>query len=148
MKNTTTPFLLIAFFATVFNFLSINCDAQDTERIRIIFGTRSHPNSDGKGCEGDKGTCLIFAMQDRVALDNEGVAEITVKQNRVYWNIIEDSSPAESNENTFYVYEEKILPAELVKELGYEQIVIQPGKYYLDKSRNPLGCVILEAEIK
>ena len=147
MKNTSTPFLALAFFALVFNFISIHANAQNQERIRVIFGTRTHPNSQGTGCEGDKGTCIIITLKDKVAIDNPGIAEISVKEGMVEWTIIEDSSPAVEDENILYVYNLKEIPKEICRELGYDNITLLPGEYYLDKSKVKLGRAEIRAEI-
>lgn len=147
MKNTINPFSAIAFFALVFSFLSLNCTAQDAQRIRVIFGTRVHPSSDGKGCEGDKGTCLIVSYGQKGLPDNPGVAEISVKDEFIEWNIIEDDAPASDFENAFHVYEPKEIPRDVCRQLGYSRIVLQPGEYRLDKSENRLGKVLIKAEI-
>lgn len=148
MKNTKKPLFLIAFFACVFTLLFSNCSAQSGERIRFVFGTRSHPDASGTGCEGDKGICIILTFRARYAIQNPGVAEISIENGNVKINIIEDASPAEDHENTFYVYEPKEVPQEIARELGYERIVIQPGHYYLNKSKNPLGSALLKAELR
>jgi hypothetical protein len=148
MKNTKKPLFLIAFFACVFTFIFSNSFAQSGERIRLVFGTRSHPDASGTGCEGDKGICIILTLKARYASQNSGVGEISIENGNVRFNIIEDSSPAEDHENTFYVYEPKEVPQEIARELGYERIVIQPGNYYLNKSKNPLGSALLKAEMR
>jgi hypothetical protein len=148
MKNTKKPLFLIALFACVFTFIFSNSSAQSGERIRLVFGTRSHPDASGTGCEGDKGICIILTFKARYSFQNSGVAEISIENGKVLFNILEDKAPAADHENTFYVYEPKEVPQEIARELGYERIVIQPGQYYLNKSRNPLGSAILKAELR
>ena len=147
MKNTKKHFSILAFFALVFSFLSLHVEAQDAQRIKVVFGTRARPNGTGDGCEGDKGTCIIINFRDKVAIDNPGIAEIAVKNNYVEWSILEDASPASEFEDVFHVYEAKEIPRDVCRELGYDRIVLLPGEYRLDKSNNRLGKVLIKADI-
>jgi hypothetical protein len=145
MKNIIKAFTLTLLFTLSLTSLF----AQNANRIRIIFGTRSHPSADGKGCEGEKGICIIITTKDRdVILDNKGTSEISMNdEGKIVFNIIEDSSPAQEDENTLYLFERKEIPQEVCKELGYDRIVLQPGKYFLNKSDNSLGTAVIDAEI-
>lgn len=147
MKNTINPLFSFAFFALVFSLFSLTSEAQDALRIKVIFGTRVRPSSDGKGCDGDKGTCLIISYGQKGLPDNPGVAEISVEGDYIAWNILEDAAPAADYEDVFHVYEAKEIPREVCRELGYSRIVLQPGEYRLDKSENRLGKVLIKAEI-
>ena len=145
MKKTIQLIAII-----LITFLSIgNAFCQNANRIKIIFGTRVHPSAEGKGCEGDKGTCFLIIYTNRTPIeDNMGVAEIGISyEGKIIFNITEDSSPAQNDENTFYVFERKEIPQEVCKELGYDRIVLQPGKYFLNKSDNSLGTALIDAEI-
>jgi hypothetical protein len=147
MKNTSKPFLALAFFALVFNFISLNANAEKLTFLKVIFGTRSHPNGQGTGCEGDKGVCFI-GTANRELSGNTGYAEISVHKNIVIFNIIEDRSPANENEETFYIYEPKEISREDCQELGYNKIILQPGEYYIDKSENKRGTIRIRADIE
>ena len=142
MKNQFYLSILTLFFFTT---LFTTVQAQDGNRIRIIFGTRSHPNSSGDGCEGEKGICLIITRGGASASDRLGSGEISEEYGRLFLNITEDPSPAMEHENSFLVAEDKTLPKELARELGYERVTIRKGTYRLDKSKNPLGSVYLNA---
>lgn len=146
MKTSVlTSFKKILFLLGVFAFISLELAAQNAERIRIIVGTRSHPSPDGKGCEGEKGFCFIFGSTNKIVDSDAGIAEIQIVRGQIQTNIISDPTPAESDENTFFLYEDKILPQETAEALGYSKIILRKGEYRLDKSRNPLGTVLLNA---
>lgn len=142
MKNHFYIGMIALFFFTT---LFANVQAQNGNRIRIIFGTRSHPNGSGDGCEGEKGICLIITRGGASGSDRLGTGEISEEYGRLFLNITEDPSPAMDHENSFLVAEDKELPKELVKELGYSRVTIRKGTYRLDKSKNPLGSVYLNA---
>jgi len=146
MKTTSTKKIKhILFILGILAFFCIDSYAQTAQRIRLIVGTRSRPSSDGKGCDGDKGFCFIFGSSNKTIGQEAGVAEVQVVKNQLMINMISDPSPAEANENTFYVYEDKVLPMESSEELGYSKIIIRKGQYPIDKSRNRLGSVLLNA---
>ncbi len=134
--------LLITLFALINLLQTFTCQAQTTEKIKIVFGTRSHRMGDG--CGGNKGLCIFLNVQ-RPAGTDEGLAEIWIEEEQFVINILEDQSPAMEDENTFHIYEPKEVPSEICKELGYDRIVLQPGEYRLDKNRNPLGKTIVKA---
>lgn len=133
------------FILGIIVFISLDASAQNAERIRFVFGTRSKPAAQGEGCDGEKGLCIRFFSSTKTMGTGEGIAEIQIVRNQVHFNIIEDSSPAEADENIFYVYEDKTLPTEISEPLGFNKIIIRKGDYRLDKSKNPLGSVMLNA---
>lgn len=142
MKNQLyRGFIAIIFFTTLFT----TVQAQDGNRIRIIFGTRSHPNGSGDGCEGEKGICLIITRGGASSSDRLGSGEISEEYGRLFLNITEDPSPAMDHENTFIIAQDKSLPKEVAEEMGYSRVTIRKGTYRLDKSKNPLGSVYLNA---
>jgi len=142
MKKRFYISIIALFF---FNTLFITVQAQDGNRIRIIFGTRSHPNGDGTGCEGEKGICVIITRGGALSGERLGSGEISEENGRLYLNITRDPSPATDDENTFLVAQDKMLPTEVAQELGYNRVTIRKGTYRLDKSKNPLGDVYLNA---
>lgn len=133
------------FILGIIAFMSLDASAQNAERIRFVFGTRSKPAAQGEGCDGEKGLCIRFFSSSKVIGTGEGQAEIQIVRGQILFNIIEDSSPAEESENIFYVYEDKLLPGEISEQLGYSKIIIRKGEYRLDKSKNRLGTVMLNA---
>jgi hypothetical protein len=140
------PFLAILFLLGIFMISGADSYGQTSQRIRFVFGTRSHPNSDGKGCEGDKGLCvLLYTTKDigKVTDVNTGITEMSVEGDQMTFNILSDNSPAEQHENYFYVYSDITVPAEAARAFGYSSIIIKKGKYPLNKSRNPLGQTVL-----
>jgi len=139
-------FLTLLFLLGIFMISGADSYGQTSQRIRFVFGTRSHPNSDGKGCGGDKGLCvLLYTTKDigKVTDVNSGIAEISVEGDQMSFNIINDNSPAERHENYFYVYRDIVVPEEGARMLGYSSITIRKGKYPLNKIRNPLGQTTL-----
>ncbi|CAN5501302.1 hypothetical protein BH11BAC2_BH11BAC2_01930 [soil metagenome] len=138
-----TPKLLIFMIAFVMGFCSIipsKSNAQTTERIKFRFGTRSHPNASGEGCEGDKGICIILNLSaNRLAVNNCGVADVIISGNKMTFNIVEDPSPALDSENYLNVYEDKSLDNATAEQLGYSSVIIKKGRYVLNKSKNKLG---------
>lgn len=140
------------FYSTLFIlgllFISENLHAQSGQRIRVIFGTRVHPTSDGKGCEGEKGMCFIIIWRDQSRSISEGTAEIQEMDGNLLLNIVQDPDPALDFENTFYVYEDKAIPADVAQEMGYSSITIKRGEYRLDKNKNRLGSVLLKADFR
>lgn len=140
------------FFSTLFILglllTSNSATAQSTERIKVIIGTRSHPTADGKGCEGEKGICFIITFRDQDRLHNSGVAEIQDIDGKLLLNILQDPEPAMDFENTFHVYEDKEIPADIAQEMGYSGITIRKGEYRLDKNKNRLGSVLLNADFR
>ena len=138
-------FKKIIFILGIFAFLSIESYAQNADKIRFVFGTRSKPAAIGDGCDGEKGLCIRFHGRTKTVETGEGIAEVQTVRGQLEFNIINDSSPAEENENIFYVYEDKILPQEIAEQLGFSKIIIRKGEYRLDKSRNRLGTVMLNA---
>ncbi len=138
-------FKKIIFILGIFAFLSLESFAQTNGKIRLIFGTRSHPNASGDGCDPDKGICLIFGSSTKIVDPTLGIAEIQFERGQLKFNIISDPSPAEGNENIFFVYEDKILPQESSEQLGFSKVIVRKGEYRLDKSRNRLGTVMLNA---
>ncbi len=135
----------IIFILGIFAFLSIESYAQNAERIRFVFGTRSKPAAIGDGCDGEKGLCIRFFSSSKTIGTGEGIAEVQTVRGQLQLNIISDTSPAEENENIFYVYEDKILPQEIAEQLGFSKVTIRKGEYRLDKSRNRFGTVLLNA---
>lgn len=133
------------FILGIMAFISLEASAQNAERIRFVFGTRSKPAAQGEGCDGEKGLCIRFFSSTKTIGTGEGISEIQIVGGQILFNIIEDSSPAEENENIFFVYEDKTLPAEISEQLGYSKIIIRKGQYRLDKSKNRLGTVMLNA---
>ncbi|MBL7922937.1 MAG: hypothetical protein JNL88_01930 [Bacteroidia bacterium] len=144
----SNPFLITLFAIGIFMITTLSSFAQSGNRIRFIFGTRCHPVGDGKGCEGEKGICIILNFKDKIYFSNSGQGEMEVINGRIQFSILSDHSPAAADENDFYVYEDKVVPVELAEELGYNSIVIKRGVYKLDKSRNPLGVAQLNAEFR
>ena len=138
-------FKKIIFILGIFAFLSLESYAQNAERIKFVFGTRSKPAAVGDGCDGEKGLCIRFHGRTKTVETGEGIAEVQTVQGQLEFNIINDSSPAEENENIFYVYEDKILPQEIAEQLGFSKVTVRKGEYRLDKSRNRLGTVMLNA---
>ncbi|MBK7966614.1 MAG: hypothetical protein IPK10_15970 [Bacteroidetes bacterium] len=138
-------FKKIIFILGIFAFLSLESYAQNAERIRFVFCTRSKPAANGDGCDGEKGLCIRFFSSSKTIGTGEGIAEVQTIRGQLQLNIITDNSPAEENENTFYVYEDKILPQEIAEQLGFSRVTIRKGEYRLDKSRNRLGTVMLNA---
>ena len=138
-------FKKIIFILGIFAFLSLESYAQNAERIRFVFGTRSKPAAMGDGCDGVKGLCIRFFSSSKTVGTGEGIAEVQTVRGQLQLNIISDTSPAEENENIFYVYEDKTLPQEIAEQLGFSKIIIRKGEYRLDKSRNRLGTVMLNA---
>lgn len=133
------------FILGIIAFISIEASAQNATRIRFVFGTRSKPAAQGEGCDGEKGLCIRFFSSSKTIGTGEGISEIQIVRGQVLFNIVEDSSPAEENENIFYIYEDKTLPGEISEQLGYSKIIIRKGEYRLDKSKNRLGTVMLNA---
>jgi len=118
-------------------------------KIRIIFGTRSHPAPEGNGCEGDKGICIILRAGERISSQYTGEAEISMQSyGKLYFDFLRDSGHAEVFEDGFYVHEDKPLPSDLALELGYDALTIRKGEYRLDTSRNPLGTVLLNVNTR
>lgn len=142
---TSNNFKKIIFILGIFAFLSLESYAQNAERIRFVFGTRSKPAAIGDGCDGEKGLCIRFFSSSKTVGTGEGIAEVQTVRGQLQLNIISDTSPAEENENIFYVYEDKTLPQEIAEQLGFSKITIRKGEYRLDKSRNRLGTVMLNA---
>jgi hypothetical protein len=147
MNNTlNTLFYKSLFISCLFFVLTSAAHAQQQERIRIIFGTRVHPSADGKGCEGEKGICLIFTTTDIKGRSSDmGEAQLDESNGRIVLNILKDPDPALDYENTFYVYEDKRLPSDVASAFGYREIVLKKGEYRIDKSDNPLGKVTVDA---
>lgn len=142
MKNQFyISIITLLFLTTIFT----TVQAQNGNRIRIIFGTRSHPNGSGDGCEGEKGICLIITRGGALSSERLGSGEISEENGRLFLNITEDPSPAMDDEKTFLVAEDKVLPEDVAQELGYNRVTIRKGTYRLDKSKNPLGSVYLNA---
>ena len=142
MKNQLYKSIIAIFFFTT---LFASAEAQNGNRIRIIFGTRSHPNGDGNGCEGEKGICLIITRGEIINSESLGTGEMSEEYGRLFLNITQDPSPAMDHENSFVVAEDKVLPKELAQALGYNKVTIRRGTYRLDKNKNPLGSVFLNA---
>lgn len=139
-------FLVSLFLLGIFMITSTLSFSQTNGRIRLIFGTRTHPTADGKGCEGDKGTCFLIystASVGKMTEPNSGVAEISIQEGKMIFNIVSDNSPAQADENTFYVFTDMKVPVEAARELGYNSIIIKRGQYKLDKTKNRLGQVTL-----
>lgn len=145
-----TPFLTTLFLLGMFMLSTLHSAAQSSQRIRVVFGTRTHPTADGKGCEGEKGICfLIYVIKDRISTEpNSGVGEVVVEGQQLTLNIISDTSPAEYDEQFFHVYRDIAVPADAARALGYTSITIKKGRYPLNKSRNPLGQVTLPVVLK
>ncbi|MBK9637075.1 MAG: hypothetical protein IPO63_04390 [Bacteroidetes bacterium] len=149
MKTLVTKdFKKIFFILGIFAFLSLESYAQNAERIRFVFGTRSKPAAIGEGCDGEKGLCIRFFSSSKTIGTGEGIAEVQTVRGQLQLNIINDNSPAEENENIFYVYEDKVLPQEIAEQLGFSRVIIRKGEYRLDKSRNRLGTVLLNASFQ
>lgn len=138
-------FKKIIFILGIFAFISLESYAQNAERIRFVFGTRSKPAAQGDGCDGEKGICIRLLAKTTIIDKDLGVGEIQIIKGQIQLNIISDPSPAESDENTFYIYEDRVLPNETAEQLGYSKIIIRKGEYRLDKSKNRLGTVMLNA---
>lgn len=147
MKNLYKIILGFSFLAILSGFFIQTAEAKRFNLIKVIFGTRCHPNSTGTGCEGDKGCCFIGSA-DGIVTENTGTAEISIIKGGILLNIIEDRSPAKDYENTFYIYSPIAIPREQCTNLGYKSIILQPGKYAIDKSTNPLGKVKITATIQ
>lgn len=150
-KPVQTLFYSTLFILGLFTILPTSSSNASDPRIfgiRIIFGTRSHPSADGKGCEGDKGLCFIVSRNDKTMDPQAGLADIEVRDGKIFWNIVQDPEPALDYENTFYVYEDKVVPADIAQELGYSSITIRKGEYRLDKSKNRLGSILLNADFR
>lgn len=147
MKNFQLLFVKSLFILSVL--VSFSCDSYaQLPKIKFIFGTRSHPNGTGDGCDGDKGICIIIrANQNRISISNPGVAEASINQGKLEFKIIEDASPATADENYFYVYSEKVLDPESSRALGYEQVTILPGKYPLSKKTSRYGSAVLSVRL-
>lgn len=143
----SNTFITKLFLIGIFMVTTLQSISQTNDRIRFIFGTRSRPSADGKGCEGDKGLCVILNLKDKVMPDM-GLAEVQEVNGRLLLNILQDPSPAGPDENVFYVYEDKVLPAEIAGALGYDSVIIEKGEYPLDKRKNRLGAVQLIALFK
>lgn len=146
MKNTVkTLFCKTLFIIGVFCNLN-NASAQSNERIKFIFGTRTHPNADGSGCEGEKGICILIIYGSNARTSDMGVAELSEENGRLKFDILEDPDPAGDGENTFFVYEDKTLPSEAAERMGYSKVVIRRGEYPIDKNQARHGSVLLKAE--
>jgi hypothetical protein len=146
-----TLFQKTIFTAGILLFMHGTLPAQSTAKIkiRIIFGTRSHPAPEGNGCEGDKGICIIVRAGERINSQYTGEAEISMQSDgKLYFNILRDNGPAEAFEDVFYVHEDKPLPIDVAEELGYNAVTIRKGEYRLDTSRNPLGTVLLHVNTR
>ncbi len=148
MKKPVQTLFCSTLFLLGLLFISEQIHAQSSQRIRVIFGTRVHPTSDGKGCEGEKGICFIIIWRDQSRLTSEGTAEIQEVDGKILLNILQDPDPALDFENTFYVYEDKEIPADIAQEMGYSSITIKRGEYRLDKNKNRLGSVLLNADFR
>lgn len=139
-----TLFISSLFFLTTSNVL-----AQQQARIKIIFGTRVHPSDDGKGCEGEKGICLIVTTKDlRTQGTALGEAQVEEVDGHIRLSIQRDPDPAMDHENTFYLYSDKRLPADVALAFGYREIILKKGEYRIDKSDNPLGTVKIDANFE
>jgi hypothetical protein len=133
------------FIFGIITLIALEASAQNEERIRFVFGTRSKPAAQGDGCDGEKGICIRLLAKTTIIDKDLGVGEFQIVRGQLQLNIVSDPSPAGSDENTFYIYEDRILPAETAEELGYSKIIIRKGEYRLDKSKNRLGTVLLNA---
>jgi len=89
--------------------------------------------------------CLIITRGGASSSDRLGSGEISEEYGRLFLNITEDPSPAMDHENTFIIAQDKSLPKEVAEEMGYSRVTIRKGTYRLDKSKNPLGSVYLNA---
>ncbi len=139
-------FLVSLFLLGIFMITSTLSFSQTNGRIRLVFGTRTHPTADGKGCEGDKGICFLIYTTANIGKStepNNGIGEVTLQDNKIIFNIVSDNSPAQADENIFYVYQDMKIPAEAAREFGFNSIIIKRGQYKLDKTKNRLGQVTL-----
>jgi hypothetical protein len=128
-----------------FTLISTNASA----KVKIIIGTRSHPDSSGHGCTGDKGICII--VQTGVLLrqrssdlgDDMGIAEISVLQpGKLNFDILLDN--AKDNKGTyFFVLKDVRFNEEICKALGVNSMVVKAGKYLVDYSKLENGSVVL-----
>jgi hypothetical protein len=147
MKNSLKKSFLLSFLLLgIVMITSTLSFSQTNGRIRLVFGTRTHPTADGKGCEGDKGICFLVYTTANIGKStepNSGIGEVSLQDGKIIFNIVSDSSPAQTDENTFYVYQDMKIPAEAAREFGFNSIIIKRGQYTLDKTKNRLGQVAL-----
>jgi hypothetical protein len=137
------------FISSLFFLTSTSVLAQQQERIKIIFGTRVHPSDDGKGCEGDKGICLIVITKDlRIQGTDLGEAQVEEIDGHIRLSIQRDPDPVMDHENTFYLYSDKPLPPDVAMAFGYREITLKKGEYRIDKSDNPLGTIKIDANFE
>lgn len=144
MKNKIILFGLLCTLVIIVD--SVHCIAQDVQKIRVVFGTRCKRYNDG--CSGDKGICLFISNSEKAGAGSYGTAEVSIVSGQIKMDIIQDSSPATDLEKIFYLYTTKSLPAEVCNYLGYKSIVLQPGEYRIDKTRYPLGSILIRAELQ
>ena len=147
MKKFATCFIYSALLITALILSASNSNAQTASRIRLIFGTRSHPASGGDGCEGEKGICVILNLHAaRTDISSPGYADVAIEKGRLRFNITEDASPANTTENFLNLYTDKALDPETCRSLGYDQLIMKAGRYPLDKTKNPFGSALINIQ--
>lgn len=143
MKTQSLSLFKVSFLFLLIT-LATTGQAQTAGRIRVIFGSRSHPASGGDGCEGDKGICLIVNLHaSRTGIPNLGAAELSLEKGKLRFNITEDGSPAERSESYLNLFTDKVMDPETCRLLGYDQMILKAGRYTLDKTKNPLGSALI-----
>ncbi|MCA0333286.1 MAG: hypothetical protein LCH44_04980 [Bacteroidetes bacterium] len=102
-------------------------------KIKVVFGTKSHPAKDGEGCEGDKGICIRIAVEslstnpNTVSDTDLGVAELQVDNNVIIFNVVKDNSGTISN--TFTLEQDITLTDSVARQLGLTKCILKAGVY-------------------
>ena len=117
MKNIV-KLLLMLFFVIFANVL--NGEAKP----KIIFGTHSRPSSNGDGCDGSRGICIIIhgrLVEDDFNVkdlgDDMGLAEIEIIEGQLKMNILYDTSK-DPFQKDFNVIKDISMDKEVCEQLG------------------------------
>jgi len=141
MKKHFSILVLMALFLSL---ISTSADA----RIKVSFGTKSHPDSTGY-CGGDKGICIIidigrysggevYGLGDAMGVANIGLTD----DGDLKMEILYDSE--KENKGDYFIVEKDVpLNEEICKELEVSSLSIKAGKYLVDYSQFENGSVIL-----
>lgn len=132
--------------------------SNDSSAIKIRFGTKSRPDSEGN-CVGDRGICLIVEIKLGPALArNAGVFDDLgddmaygdleiVGSSQLRLDIIEQNSDAELGPY-FVLGDDIILGDEICKELNVDRVQLSKGSYKVDYSEFRYGSVFIDAKIE
>jgi hypothetical protein len=138
---------IIFLMALSFSLISTTASA----KFKIVFGTKSHPDTAGNGCVGPSGTCVIVSFRAYHGQptgdlgDNMGVAELSIMDDgKLKFDILFDSA-TDNKDDKFFIVERNIdVSEEVCRGLGLSTLRIKQGRYLKNYTNLQNGSVILD----